>query len=1054
MPSLPPLSPEARDSLAAVTTEIGRIADAVRAGSLVEYGRESDQERPPPSARRVQLLEQAGLLPQHGETVVVGDVSHRTRYLSKGGVPVLNRRVKTHHDGEGVGESSLGVSGKLGTPAFAEARWRVDRGEALGIAEATVPGFLRGKPRAERGWIATASETVPGWRIQLPVHQPLGSYDVAIDARSGAVLWAVDRLLALDGTGAVHDPNPVDAPTPSTVTLTELDGSGQLAGSYVRLHDLNAPDAYQPSLDFTYPVGDPRLVQTSVYWSSTRAAAKAIRRGFPRASFPIVAWVNHRNQNGSEYNNAFYDPGFQLMVFGNGDGVRLQNIGTDADVAAHEMGHHIFETLAQPDIQSPADPAAAMHEGFADLWAALVNGDPMIGESVLPGQPALREIQSNQKFPDDARPDDPHYTGRIYGGTGWDLAGKIGRGKVEKILIAGMPFMPAEPEPIDFKRALNKGDDIVYGGRFRSTISQVARVHGFPSTRIGDEYLGYMSDGVTEQGRVSNADFVLWSYVIPPGASSVRIDMTGSNDADLLVVGPKSDPDDPRTYLQSTNFGSTESIRVTQSTRPSVKDLVLGIAVLDDPNDPGGSDYRVTAKATIGSVDLHYGGAAANGNLTSLDQIDLYSFSATAGDHVRVDTTSLSAGLDLIAVVVDSDLDPVASDDDSGPGLDPMIPGARIPASGRYAVAMLAWYDDVNPHRSLGRYTVRISRCVNTGADTDSDGTADVCDADDDGDTFDDPVDSDPLDRFQCFDIEADGCDDCTSGAFDPFNDGPDADGDSVCDATDIDDDADGCLDAVDPFPLTPSTDADFDFLAADCDVCPTVPDPAQTDSDADGLGDACSSCNPIQWTTPVADPPDQNPRDPKVLYKNPRSPGRQDIRIRGQFNPTAPASGVSHLSGASLGAHLRFEDARGVQFDLNIPDASTPGCDPGDGWTSVDVFTSQYRNVSGALPPSCAPGSAADLSKLTLYDTDRDGPGRSRAIAYSVALDDTTLPHNPQAKPKALRFSFAFGNQTVPGFASPEAQAGWCAELNQTVGGIQCRKTRVNGVVRKITCE
>ena len=1044
--------PEARAALSRLVGETASVARAAAArGTMERRPDAADEPAPRVSARRASLLEGAGVLVERREALTVAGVAHQSRYLTKGGVPVLNRRVTTHRDGD----LSLGISGSLATPAFAAPDWRIGRSEALEIAVAAVPGFLRGEPRVRRGWIAGATETVPGWRIQVPTHRPLGSHDVAIDARSGEILWTFDRLLAAEGSGTVHDQNPVEAPVPSTVTLKELDGSGQLSGTYVRLHDLDAPDAYQPSLDFDYPVGDPRLVQTSVYWTSTRAAAKAVKRGFPRTAFPLVAWVNLKNPDGSEYNNAFYDPGFQLLVFGNGDGTSLANIGTDADVAAHEMGHHIFETLARPDISSVSDPAAAMHEGFADLWAALVNRDPMIGESVLPGQPALREIRTNRKFPDDDHPDDPHGSGRIYGGAGWDLVESIGRGRVEKILIAGMPFMPPDPEPLDFKRALNKGDNAVFGGAHRQTISQISKRHGFPSTKIGDEYLGFMSDGVTEQGRVPNGDFVFWNYVIPPGSTSVRVQMTGTNDADLFVVGPDSDPDNPSTYLQSRNFGSSESVTVTRFTNPSVSELALGIGVVDNPNDPGGSDYQITATATIGPVDLVLGGPAASGNLTSLDQIDLFTFHANSGDHVRVDTTSLSSGLDLVAILVDANLDTLAADDDSGPGLDPMIQGARIPAAGRYSVAMLAWYDDVDPRRSLGRYTVRVSLCPNTGVDTDSDGTADVCDDDDDDDTFDDAFDADPLDPLRCFDVEADGCDDCTSGTFDPFNDGPDADGDSVCDTADIDDDSDGCLDVVDPFPLTPSPDDDLDFLASDCDVCPLVPDPAQDDSDGDGLGDACASCNPVQWTAPVADPPDQNPRRARVLYKDPRSPGRQDVRIRGQFNPAPPATGVSHLSGAALGAHVRFEDSRGVQFDLAIPDAGTAGCDPADTWATVDAFTSQYRNVSGALPPSCAPGSAADLTALTLYDTDRDGTGQSRAIGYSVRIDDTTLPFNPRAKPTGLRFTFAFGNPVAAGFASPEAQAGWCAELNQTAGGIQCRKTQVvNGVLRKLTCD
>ena len=52
-----------------------------------------------------------------------------------------------------------------------------------------------------------------------------------------------------------------------------------------------------------------------------------------------------------------------------------------------------------------------------------------------------------------------------------------------------------------------------------------------------------------------------------------------------------------------------------------------------------------------------------------------------------------------------------------------------------------------------------------------------VCDDQDD----DDDNDADPFDNTVCSDTDGDGCDDCSSGIFDPSNDGPDDDGDGIC---------------------------------------------------------------------------------------------------------------------------------------------------------------------------------------------------------------------------------------------------------------------------------
>lgn len=54
---------------------------------------------------------------------------------------------------------------------------------------------------------------------------------------------------------------------------------------------------------------------------------------------------------------------------------------------------------------------------------------------------------------------------------------------------------------------------------------------------------------------------------------------------------------------------------------------------------------------------------------------------------------------------------------------------------------------------------------------------------DSDGDGVPDDRDPFPDDPSRCGDSDDDTCDDCTSGSYDPSDDGPDADGDGVCDA-------------------------------------------------------------------------------------------------------------------------------------------------------------------------------------------------------------------------------------------------------------------------------
>jgi hypothetical protein len=124
-------------------------------------------------------------------------------------------------------------------------------------------------------------------------------------------------------------------------------------------------------------------------------------------------------------------------------------------------------------------------------------------------------------------------------------------------------------------------------------------------------------------------------------------------------------------------------------------------------------------------------------------------------------------------------------------------------------------------------------------ADLDGDGIGDACDPDMDNDTVPNAEDSAPRDRYRCSDVDADGCDDCSSGSDDPVHDGTDTDGDGICNLGDPDDDADGVLDADDPAPQNPFVCGDSD--GDDCDDCNSGhfnPFEDGLDTDSDGMCD------------------------------------------------------------------------------------------------------------------------------------------------------------------------------------------------------------------------
>jgi hypothetical protein len=102
---------------------------------------------------------------------------------------------------------------------------------------------------------------------------------------------------------------------------------------------------------------------------------------------------------------------------------------------------------------------------------------------------------------------------------------------------------------------------------------------------------------------------------------------------------------------------------------------------------------------------------------------------------------------------------------------------------------------------------------ANDGPDMNGNGICDAGDIiDSDGDGVIDEEDSDPDNPYQCSDSDGDGCDDCGLGYYNPADDGSDYDADGICDLGDADDDNDGVIDSQDCNP--------YDFTSSEYDCC------------------------------------------------------------------------------------------------------------------------------------------------------------------------------------------------------------------------------------------
>jgi hypothetical protein len=152
----------------------------------------------------------------------------------------------------------------------------------------------------------------------------------------------------------------------------------------------------------------------------------------------------------------------------------------------------------------------------------------------------------------------------------------------------------------------------------------------------------------------------------------------------------------------------------------------------------------------------------------------------------------------------------------------------------------------------------------NDGWDYDMDGLCDAGDMDDDNDGVNDAADSDDNNEYVCSDVDGDTCDDCSFGMFDPANDGPDMNGNGICDQGDIiDSDGDGVIDEEDSDPNNPYQCSDNDGDGCDdCGLGYYNPADDGSDYDADGI---CDLGDDDDDNDGVIDSEDCHPFDPTL---------------------------------------------------------------------------------------------------------------------------------------------------------------------------------------------
>jgi hypothetical protein len=239
------------------------------------------------------------------------------------------------------------------------------------------------------------------------------------------------------------------------VTLTDLDGTGTLTGTYAKVISETGKAAADTGSGFIYTRDQDQFEQTMGYYWITQAQRYIQSLGFG-STLPAV---NKRQQllriNQFGGDNSFYREGTGKLTitFGKG-GV---DDAEDAEVIVHEYGHSVQDNQV-PGFGSTPD-AGAIGEAFGDYLAVTVSAhfaatadEPCVADwdstsytSTTPH--CLRRVDGTKHYPEDLV-GEVHADGEIWSRALWDIHEALGAKLADTIIIrAQFGFTPGISMP-------------------------------------------------------------------------------------------------------------------------------------------------------------------------------------------------------------------------------------------------------------------------------------------------------------------------------------------------------------------------------------------------------------------------------------------------------------------------------------------------------------------------------------------------------------------------------------------------------------------------------
>jgi len=362
----------------------------------------------------------------------------------------------------------------------------IGRIEAIAAAKRSV-GIkkVRGVPKAELVVYPSNEKGIMAYRVKISSNDPLGDFDVLIDAETGKEISRLNQLVFIDthsGKGSVF----VNHPLVSSATVEDLLHltTHGLKGLYADVANEDAEASVNEKDEHIYDPDNTHFDESMIYFQINRIHDFFKSLGHDKMDKPMRATVHV----GDNYDNAYYSPWEDAMSFG--DGSKFNDLAKEEAVCWHEYSHAALNPIVSLNYSKES---GAMNEGQADYFACSLSDDPKLGEYVCAkmNKPYLRILTNSLHYPEDIQ-GEVHADGKIWGGVLWDLRTALGP-KVSDLLIHKSFYYlkPGSPKFIDGMNAILTADKNLFEGKNSDKIREVFKKRGI-STQTSE---GAIVDG-------------------------------------------------------------------------------------------------------------------------------------------------------------------------------------------------------------------------------------------------------------------------------------------------------------------------------------------------------------------------------------------------------------------------------------------------------------------------------------------------------------------------------------------------------------------------------